>query len=278
MSSENLSEERLRSIDLTEAREFAVDIAQHAGELLRARFASGEFTMRLKGVVDLVTQADEEVDAFLRAEIAKKYPTGQLLTEETAPKEYSHLKSAESLWVIDPLDGTTNFSRGSPHFSVSIALVEKGITQMAVVHVPMTGDMYSAQANKEFAFLNGNPIHVSETSDVKQSIFAFDWPYDFVKRAEIVQLLGIFNSKVRALKCMGSAVADLASLARGQIDVYMHAGLKPWDVAASSLLIQKAGGTITTKDGCEWDVFQPDILATNGFLHATILEIARKNS
>jgi myo-inositol-1(or 4)-monophosphatase len=266
------------SIDLTEARKYVKELIPQAGETLRRYFASQDFTQRKKEGVDFTTQADEEVDAFLRESIKKQYPQTNFLTEETAPKDYSPLKQMNNLWVIDPLDGTINFSRKHPNFAISVGLVDKGISKLGVVYVPMTEDIYWAQADQDGAFLNEKPIHVSSTENMGEALIACDWAWGLEKRLNVVRWLGHISTHVRQIKSMGSAVADLASLAGGRIDAYLHSGLKPWDVAASGLLIEKAGGRITTPTGSNWDVFQPDMLASNGILHERILDLINERA
>ncbi len=261
------------SVDLTKVRKYLVDLVPQAGEILRKYFESGEFTQKSKGGVDFLTQADEEVDAFLVKNIKRQYPDTHFLTEETAPKDYSAMKERNKLWVIDPLDGTINFSRKCPHFAISIGLVDKGIPKLGVVYIPMTKDLYYAQVDEKEAYCNGEPIHVSATKKLEETILACDWAWDLEKRLHVVAWLKKLSAHVRQIKSMGSAVADLASLAQGNIDVYMHSGLKPWDTAASALFIQKAGGKITTPTGDNWDVFQPDILASNSILHKKMLSL-----
>ncbi len=129
-------------IDLTEARKYLIELLTQAGNTLRRYFDSGVYTQKSKGGVDFATQADEEVDAFLVEQIKRQYPQSNFLTEETAPADYSSLKDTKGLWVIDPLDGTVNFSRKHPNFAISIGLVDKGVSKLGVVHIPMTGDTY----------------------------------------------------------------------------------------------------------------------------------------
>jgi len=265
------------NVDLTEAREYLTELAPKAGEILKRYFNTGGYSTRQKAGVDFTTQADEEVDAFLREHIAEKFPRTQFLTEETAPDDYSSLRSANNLWVIDPLDGTINFSRKHPNFAISVALVNKGASQLGVVHVPLTGDTYWAQADKEHAFVNDTPMQVSATEDMREVVLACDWAWGLEKRLNVVRWLGNISTHVRQIKSMGSAVSDLTSLANGRIDGYIHSGLKPWDVAASALLIEKAGGKITTPTGDKWDVFNADILASNGVLHEQILKLVNQD-
>lgn len=265
-------------IDLTAARKFILDLIPQAGITLCKYFESGEFTSRKKKGVDFTTQADEEVDAFLRENIEKKYSHSNFLTEETAPKDYSSLQDTENLWVIDPLDGTTNFSRKHPNFAISVALVDRGGTKLGVVYELISKKLYCAQADQEGAFLNNEPIYVSPTTDIRDVVIGCDWAWGLEKRLNVVRWLGNVSTHVRQIKSMGSAVADLASLAGGRIDAYMHSGLKPWDVATSALLIEKAGGKITTPTGANWNVFQPDIFASNRVLHDQILHLINKES
>ena len=154
-------------INLTEARKYLTGIISQAGKILKKYFVSGKFTSRSKGGVDFLTKADEEVDRFLLENIRKKYPQNEILTEETAPKDYSPLKQTDNLWIIDPLDGTGNFSRHHPNFAISVGLVDKGISKLGIVYIPMEDKLYWAEKNKKGAFLNGKPIKVSTTLDLK---------------------------------------------------------------------------------------------------------------
>lgn len=264
-----------KQINLYEAREYLVKLIQQAGDILKGYYASGKFTSESKGGVDFLTQADKEVDTFLLENIKKQYPACPILTEETAPEDYSSLKDLEDLWVIDPLDGTVNFSRHNSHFAISIGLISKGLSQLGIAYAPLEEKLYWTQADQEGVFLNGAPIKVSPTNDLREAVFVCDWGWKLSTRIETVRWLEKANTHVRQIKCMGSAVADLASLADGSIDSYIHSGLKPWDVAASSLFIEKAGGKITTATGGKWDVFNPEMLATNGILHDKILDLIK---
>lgn len=264
-------------IDLEEARKYLIQIILEAGEILKNFFASGDYTSIEKEGVDFTTQADEETDKFLRESLRKKYPEANFLTEETAPDDYSNLKDKKNLWVIDPLDGTINFSRKHPHFSISVALLDQGIPRLGVIYLPMENKLYWAQEDQEEAFLNGNPIKVSTTSVLRTSVIACDWGWILDLRLNVVRWLGKISTHVRQIKSMGSAVADLASLAEGRIDGYVVSGIKPWDGAAAILLVQKAGGKITTPEGKPYDVFNFDIFASNKILHNQILRLLNKS-
>jgi len=264
-----------KEINLNEAREYLVEISSQAEEILKGYFTSKNYFVKQKEGVDFTTKADEEVDKFLVKAIQKKYPQSNFLTEETAPKDYSSLKNKENLWVIDPLDGTINFSRRHPNFAISIALVNKGRAKLGVIHVPIQNETYWAQEDKNGAFLNNKMINVSKTENLRETTIACDWAWDLEKRKNVVDWIGKLIGSVRQIKSMGSAVADMASLAKGQIDIYMHSGLSPWDMAAASIIIEKANGKITTPKGEKWNVFNPDILATNNILHQQILDLLK---
>ncbi|MBU1000720.1 inositol monophosphatase [Patescibacteria group bacterium] len=265
------------AIDLDEAREYLLKLILKAGDILKKYFISGKFTSISKGGVDILTQADKEVDTFLLKNIKSKFPQCSFLTEETAPGNYPSFKEKDNLWIIDPLDGTINFSRHNPHFAISIGLVNKGIPQLSVVYLPIEDKLYWAQIDQNEAFLNGKAIKVSATNDLKEVVLCCDWGWNLETRLTVVRWLKKINASIRQIKCMGSAVADLASLADGSIDIYLHSNLKPWDTAASSLLIEKAGGKITTPKGGKWNVFNQEMLASNKILHTTILDLLSKN-
>lgn len=263
--------------NLTETRKYFIDVALQAGSILNDLFGSKTLATTEKSGVDFTTQADIQADGFIQRLVKEKYPHATLLTEETAPGDYQSLINVENLVVVDPLDGTTNFSRGDPYFAISIALVEFGKPKVGVVYLPKKDELYWAQSDHDSSFYNDNSIRVSETDNLKKSVVTCAWSWDLVKRDEMYKLLGKIYPNVRAFITKGSAAAELAGLARGDIDIFCIPGLKPWDVAAAALFVEKAGGKITKPDGEEWNVFEPDILATNGILHDPILELLNKN-
>lgn len=260
--------------EIIEARNFILEtVVPQAGDVLRAYVQSQQITEQQKGAgVDLVTQADLDVDGLIQKLILKKYPDAIFLSEETAPESYDYIARGASVWVIDPLDGTVNFSRGNSNFAISIARVSYGKTELAVVHMPVEDLTFWADKATEKAYGDGKELKVSETSEPKKAVVAFDWPWDLQRRHKIVHILGNMTQDVRQMKSMGSAVADLMKLAEGKIDGYFHTGLKPWDVAAASLIVEKAGGVISAIDGGEWDFLTPDLLATNVAIYRRMLE------
>lgn len=272
---------RAESIDLTVAREFVVGLMPEAGDILKRYFLSNTLRASFKNPRDLVTQADLDADKFLREQIGKRFPKHTFLTEETAPKQakptrnpYSYLKNAENIWIIDSLDGTWNFFKGNPNFAISVALVSKGIARIGVVYVPIAEKLYFAQEDLEHTFLNGEQVRgISKTEKIESCSFACDWVPDAKGRQRTLNYFLKVVNKVGPIKSMGSAVADLASILEGSIDAYLNCGLKPWDVAANSIILRKEGVIITTPDGKPWNVFESDIFAAVPILHPKFVEL-----
>ncbi len=275
MNKSKLNNGKAGSIDLTDAKLYIIELLHQAGAILMNNFKNSNLESFGKGDLDIVTKADLTVDQFLRKAVLARYPHTLLLTEETAPQDYSEFKNLENLWVIDPLDGTVNYSRGHPNFAVSAAMVSKGVSKVGIVYVPATKETYWAQEDVEQPFLNDKPICVSKVDNLKESSFVCDWVTNVKEREVMIHWLGEIAPHVRQIKSMGSAVSDIASLADGRIDAYLNPGLKPWDLAAASLIVQKAGGVITTPEGEAWDIFNPRAVITNGILHDRILNIIK---
>jgi myo-inositol-1(or 4)-monophosphatase len=263
-------------VNLNEATKFIIAVATQAGLILKEYFLSKNIKLEKKNMPDILTEADLTVDKFLIKTIKKKYPNSNFLTEETSPEDYLKFKNLKNLWVIDPLDGTLNFFRGNSNFAISIALVSKAVVKLGVVYIPMTEELYWAQEKDKNAYLSNKVVYVSKTADVNKTIVACDWEWNPRERKNISYCVNKFACKVQQIKCMGSASSDLASIASGKIDAYIHFNLKPWDVAAASLIIEKAGGIVSTADGKKWNIFSPNIFATNNLLHTSLLRLIEK--
>ena len=243
---------------------FATSLAVEAGEMLMKFFQSGSYDIVEKEGVDFTTEADQKTDEFIISHLRAKFPSYMILTEESAVgTDFSSFADADYCWVVDPLDGTGNFSRGDTNFSVSIALVKKGIPVLGVVYLPAEKKLYMAQAEEEGAWLNGKRIKVSQTSQLNQMVVACDWAWDLEARKTIAKYVARIALKVRQIKCMGSACADLCKMAEGKIDAYIHTGLKPWDVAAAGLICYKAGACTVTIAGMLWNPFEKTIFVSN---------------
>ncbi|OGH11223.1 MAG: hypothetical protein A2857_00985 [Candidatus Levybacteria bacterium RIFCSPHIGHO2_01_FULL_36_15] len=242
-------------------------IAKEAGLILEGFFESKNFDIAPKsGGIDVLTEADTKVDVLVRKRLSEQFPNADILTEETSKGDYMHLKDSSDLWIVDPLDGSINFSRNNPHFGIAIGYVQKGNIKLAVAHLPMKDETYWAQESVEGAFFNGKKIQVSKTNDLKSMVISCDWSNNPEARKKLLDILGKVSSQTRRIKCSGSPVADLCLLARGNIDAYIHPRLRPWDVTPA-YIAQKAGATVTTLENKAWNVFNLDILATNEALH-----------
>lgn len=248
----------------------AREAAEAAGRLLRRGLDEG-MEIAYKGAVDLVTNFDKMAQDLIVGRISSAYPNHAFLAEEglkpTAPADF--------LWVIDPLDGTTNFAHRLPVFAVSIGLVADGRPVVGVVFDPVREEMFTAAAG-DGAFLNGRRIHVSEVSELIRSLLATGFPYD-MRESPVNNIDHFHNFSVRAqaVRRCGSAAIDLSYLACGRFDGFWELKLKPWDVAAGAVIIPEAGGRISNFDGGEFGIYDGEALATNGQIHKTMLEVLR---
>lgn len=257
-------------------REYLCEILPQAGKLLLRFFSEKNYSLHSKGKLDVGTQADVASEEFLKEKILNKFPEALFLAEETANGSFSDFKHTRDLFVIDPLDGTMNFTRGNPNFAISVALINASTPVLGVCYSPISGDLYWAQEDKPGAYCNGRKIYVSSTQNLNEASFACDWvPYNLNKRQELIRWLKKITPFVRQIKSMGCAVNDSLSLAKGTVDVYLNPGLKPWDIAATALIVQKAGGVVTDPAGYKWHLFESDILMTNLKLHRKIVEILK---
>jgi len=250
-------------------------VAQHAavtaGALLREH-VGGVREISYKGAINLVTEMDHRAERTIVAIISAAFPDHGILSEEGACRE----SSSEFLWMIDPLDGTTNYAHGYPNFAVSIGLAEREEMAVGVVYDPMRDELYTAERSRG-AFLNARPIRVSQSDRLIRSLLATGFPYD---RAESDQNnLNFFNAMIMAcqeIRRSGSAALDLCSVAAGRLDGYWELKLHPWDVAAGSLIVREAGGSVTDLSGGRSDVRDKEIIASNGIIHAQILDVMNR--
>lgn len=247
--------------------EFATDVARGAGRLLMRQLGRlGAADISNKSRVDLVTAADRESEAFIVRRIRATYPEHAIVAEESAP----HGPSGDTRWIVDPLDGTTNFVHGFPLFAVSIAVEVGGVPEVGVVHAPMMNETFSARRGAG-ATLNGVPLRVSETDALIASLLATGFAYDRWDRARNnLAEFGRLTMSTQGVRRGGAASLDLAYVAAGRLDGYWEMGLAPWDIAAGALLVTEAGGRVTDLTGGGGWVAGDEILATNGRLHAAL--------
>ena len=251
---------------------FARDTAAQAGELLLEHFGRlNSSQLHYKGKRDLVTDVDREVERLIRARLEREFPGDPVLGEELSSDE----KSRERIWLIDPLDGTTNYYHGIPFFAVAIAFMIDRRVEAGVVYLPYLGETFYAERMKG-AFLNGARICVSRADRLIESVLATGFPY---RREELeennLEYFNRFFYSLRGIRRIGTAAMDLSYVACGRLDGFWEVHLGPWDVAAASLIVTEAGGMVTDFSGGDDYIFSGHIAASNGRIHGNILKILR---
>lgn len=247
----------------------ARDAAVEAGRLLLSRL-DGDFQVSKKGPIDLVTEMDLEAERIIISRIRESFPDHQILAEEKGSSQGSE----DFRWIIDPLDGTTNYAHGYRFFSVSIALEVGGQIVLGVVYDPVTEELFSAR-HGEGAWLNDQSIGVSGTEDLIDSMLCTGFSYDQQAMRRNLQLFSRIILESRAVRRDGSAALDLCYLACGRFDGFWELSLHPWDVAAGKLIAEEAGGRITSFDGSPCSIYDAEILASNGRIHGAMIELLR---
>jgi myo-inositol-1(or 4)-monophosphatase len=246
--------------------ELAVALAHEAGEELRRRFGQPR-TVILKGDLDPVTDADQAAETVIRKGILDRYPDHSIQGEEQGTTRASGALE----WIVDPLDGTVNYAHGFPQFAVSIAVADPAGMQVGVVYDPLRDECFTARRG-EAAYLNGEPIGVSETTELQRSLLATGFPYDrHLKDDNNHREFAAMNLVTQGVRRAGAAALDLAYVACGRLDGSWEQDLSPWDVAAGALLVESAGGRLSTYSGASYDGVGHQIVASNGYLHAAIL-------
>ncbi len=225
---------------------------------------------QFKGSVDILTEADKECEKTVIEKILSQFPKDSILAEESG--ETKSFKKSEYLWIIDPLDGTTNFAHGYPFFAFSCALQKNEETIAALVEVPFLKETFFAGKGKG-AYLNESKISVSKVTELKKSLLVTGLPYF---RAKVVDdLLSKMKKAVlngQGLRRGGAAAVDLCYIACGRLDGYFEIGLKPWDTAAGVLIVEEAGGKVTDYSGNKFSIYGKEIVATNSLIHNELIE------
>lgn len=244
--------------------------ASKAGAAEITRFFQKEFTVSNKeGVNNLVTEADHASEKVILAVIKSYYPEHQVLAEESGEK----IQSSDYKWIIDPVDGTVNFAHGIPINCVSIAVEYKGEIIMAAVYNPHMNEFFFAEKGKG-AFLNDQPVHVSNETKVIKSCLVTGFPYTYINMPNgPVEVFERLVKKGVPVRRLGSAAIDLCWVACGRFDGFYEHKLEPWDSAAGYLIVEEAGGKVTDFNGDKFSVYQHRVLATNGKIHDEMLRI-----
>ncbi len=259
-------------LNLNEAADFAAATVCEAGALLRDYYRNG-VTVKYKGEIDLVTEADHASDALILDHIRSAYPDCAILSEESG----ASANSSSTVWIVDPLDGTTNFAHGLPIFCVTLALVVNGVIEVGVTYDPIYDELYTAQRGQG-ARLNGKRLHVSAVPALDKALLVTGFPYDRrTNPSNNIRQFTDFSLRAQGVLRLGSAALDLGAIAVGRLDGYWEFKINPWDIAAGCLLVTEAGGQVTAPDGSPLDLFARQIVASNGLIQNEMLEVLAKS-
>lgn len=262
----------LRSMDKVEA--ILREALMRSGEILK-KYAGkmGREDIHFKDEINIVTKADIESEEAIVGIIKAEFPSHAILAEESG-KHNGEAEAAECAWVIDPLDGTTNFSHGFPIYCVSIAYMEGGAPLFGGVFDPTRDELFFSRKGGG-ASLNGKPIRVSAESELSRSLLATGFPYDIkVSKDNNLDFFSAFATRAQAVRRAGSAALDLCYVACGRFDGFWELKLHPWDTAAAWLIIGEAGGNVTDFSGVPFGIFKGECVASNGTqLHNRILDV-----
>ena len=248
---------------------FTQETAVNAGHLVREKYYQ-PLEIRQKGFRDIVTDADIAAQKLITDTIQSSYPTHGFLTEE---KDSKLPTDGDVIWVIDPIDGTTNYSRLQPLFCVSIAAQIAGKSVVGAIYDPMRNELFSA-AKGLGSHLNGNAIQVSAVNSLEKTIVALDWSRHKGLRTSTLDILACFAHQVQVVRAIGSAALAMAWIAAGRFDVYLNFNLRPWDVAAADILINEAGGMLSDLYGnpLSWARKGMSGVSSNGRIHQSFLD------
>ena len=251
---------------------FAINTAKTAGKILLNHFGKISSFKQKSTDIDLVTVADTESESFIIKEIQSTYPTHQIITEESDMK----IGTSDYKWVIDPLDGTTNFVHNLPIFAISIGLQYKQETIAAVVYNPVAKKCFWAEKNNG-SFLNGNSIQSTSTNTLSESLLVTGFPYIHDQSwSDSFILFKSFYGKTQGVRRLGAAALDFCFVAMGRFEGFWEQGLQPWDICAGALILKEAGGKVTNWDNQLMPFSGEKILATNGHIHKEMLSIIQK--
>lgn len=250
--------------------EIAEKAARKAGRIL-IELRSADLQIRKKGVVDLVTDADKKSENLIRDIIKSAFPHHSFRAEEGTQSA----GDSGYLWLVDPLDGTTNYAHGFPVFCVSIGLLKNNEIIAGCVYNPCLDECFTAEKDRG-AYLNGMRISVSQTAKLDDALLATGFPYDIrVSDDNNLREFAAFYRKAQAVRRAGAAALDLAYVACGRLDGFWEFKLSPWDIAAGILLVEEAGGKVTSWTAGKADIFEGEILVSNRLIHDQMVEVLK---
>jgi myo-inositol-1(or 4)-monophosphatase len=245
----------------------AWEAAEEAGTLIRETWQQSK-QIQYKSAIDLVTSVDRQAEERIVRVLHKHFPDHSILAEEE-----TNIAGSQDVyrWIVDPLDGTTNFAHAYPHFSVSIALERQGEIILGLVYDPLRREVFKATKGCG-AFLNEESIQTSKVRELDKALLATGFPYDRRERAEFyLSFFKAFMVRSQGTRRNGSAALDLCYLACGRIDGFWEFKLHPWDTAAASIIVREAGGTLTDFSGNPFSIWGEETLASNGIIHDEML-------
>lgn len=251
---------------------FAIETARAAGGILLEKFGR-KIKISKKGDIDLVTEADLASEALIIERVKSHYPKHAILAEESGE---AVVKGGDTTWkwIIDPLDGTTNYAHNYPCFCVTLALEHDGEIVIGVTYDPTRDEIFAAEAGGG-ATMNGKAIRVSSIDKLSDSLLVTGFPYDIKERKGPARHLHELLMLSRGVRRDGSAAIDLAYVACGRFEGFWEEGLNPWDVAAGTLLVKEAGGQVSYFDGSDLDIYRPPLAASNGLIHSQMIAVLK---
>jgi len=252
----------------------AVEAAREAGKFLTMNLGKVKDIRQKAGQEkNLVTEIDKRSEEIVIEIIRNRYPQHDILAEESGSTKG---RASDYRWIIDPLDGTTNFTHGFPVFCVSIGLEHKGELVCGAIYDPNFDEMFTAEKGKG-AFLNGKRLKVSEVSSLKGSLVITGFPYNVAENPNhAIEHFVNFVIEAQGVRRMGSAAIDLAYVAAGRFEAFWEVSLNPWDMAAGALLVTEAGGQLTDFSGNPFSIYRKEVLASNGLVHDQMMTVLKK--
>lgn len=249
-----------------------VNISHEAGEIVRNGFGRNLNIEFKTGETNIVTNVDKASEKHIKEFIKKKYPAHSILAEESGELK----NESEYLWVIDPVDGTTNFAHGLPIFSISIGLQKKGVTIAGVVYDVMQNITYLAEIGGG-AYADAQKIYVTKNDNLSRCLLATGFPYNISENPDsAIEKFAAFTKAARGIRRLGSAAIDLCFVARGIFDGFWEVNLHPWDICAGKLIVEEAGGIVSDFKGNPIDIYSHYVLASNNFIHKKMMGILNR--
>ncbi len=256
----------------SEFLDFAIKLAKNTGKIQMSYFGNISSIDNKSSKIDLLTEADKKSEDYIINELKHKYPTHSILSEECGFIN----NNSKYKWIIDPLDGTTNFVHNLPIFAVSIALQKNDRTICAVVYNPAADKCFFTYENQP-AYLNNKTIKITNTDNINNCLLATGFPYLHDERYDLsFKIFKEFYDITRGLRRLGAAALDLCFVAMGRFDGFYEYELNPWDTCAGAFIVKQAGGIVTDWDNNNLDIYNGRILATNGKIHKSMSNILNK--